>query len=359
MKKFLLLLTLVTLFIACSSNPTAESEPNAQEENVQTNTSKNPIQASGANPLDSLSNFINANPSNAKAYANRADLYLKKRRMEFALLDINKALDLDSNLAKAYEVLGGIAYIQNKTRQAKNEWTRCITLDKNNVACRMALAELYIAVKNFEPAIKLLNEATALDDRNATAFIMKGVVSRDFSNDTVLALNYFQKAIDLDQNNVDALDLMAVTLGNIGDTTAEFYYKRILKLNPNRPDVFYKMGVFYMRTNQPNRALEAYTKAVQLNPADAQSYYNLGYMHLELKLYKQALDYFSRAIKAKDRNYQAFYGRGYAYEMIGNPEAAKADYRKSLEILPIYEPAKVALARVKSIDAEVAASKTK
>ncbi len=355
MKQFLLFLSLSVLLVSCNNTPEDASE--TQNSEMQQNTNVNPTQVRGSSPLDSLSNFIDANPSSAKAYAERANLYLQKRRMEFALLDVNKALALDSNVAKTYEVLGGIAYIQNKTRQAKNEWTRCIALDKNNVACRMALAELYIAVKNFEPAIKLLNEATALDDRNATAYIMKGVVSRDFSNDTALALNYFQKAVDLDQDNLDALDLMAVTLGNIGDTTAEFYYKRILRLDPNRPDVFYKMGVFYMKTNQANRALEAYTKAVQLNPADAQSYYNLGYMHLELRLYKQALDYFSKAITAKDRNFQAYYGRGYAYEMIGNPEAAKADYRKSLEILPIYEPAKESLARVLRTDAEVAAKK--
>jgi tetratricopeptide (TPR) repeat protein len=350
----LLLLVFITL-IGCKNTP-EETVVTPKENKPQSSTRKPSTSTSTPRGaiFDSINAVIKAEPQNAAAYAHRADMHLQRRNTQFALVDVQQAFALDSNFAKAYEVYGGIAYTQNKTRESKNAWSKCIELDKENVACRMALAELYIAVKNQKPALLLLNEVIKIDKQNAAAYLMKGVVTRDYLGDTALALNYFQRAVDLDQDNMDALDLMGVTLGNIKDTTALFYYDRMLAINPNRADVYYKKGVLYMSVDEPNRALEAYTRAIQLNPKDAQSLYNLGYMHIELKLYRQAIDFFTRAINAKQRNYQAHYGRGFAYEMLGNPELAKQDYHQSLEILSIYTPAQEALARIKQTDAEVA-----
>jgi tetratricopeptide (TPR) repeat protein len=339
--------------VACSSPSTEDDTQNTAQNNAPSSPPDREIRT----PLDSISKYISDNPEDAEAYALRANLYLDKRNLQFGLADANEALRLDSNNANAYLAMGKLFYTQNKSRDARTAWTTCVKLDQENVECRMRLAELYIAVRNFEEALKLLNEVTKIENTNATAFLMKGVIARDFRQDTALALNYFQKAIDLDQDYLDALDLMAVTLSNVGDTTAQFYFDRILAQSPNRADVYYKMGVLYMNAGEPNKALSAYTKAVQLNPSDAQSYYNLGFMHLEIKEYAKARDYFDKAIKSKDRNYQAYYARGYSFEMLGNTDQAKADYRKSLEILNIYKPAAEGLARLNAMDAEIAADR--
>lgn len=349
------ILFLFLLALAACDTPVEEPSSTTTPQKVN-NIPSSPPERELRTPLDSISKYLSDNPDDAEAHAVRANMYLDKRNLQFGLADANEALRLDSNNATAYLAMGKLFYTQNKTRDARTAWTTCMKLDKQNVECRMRLAELYIAVRDFEQALKLLNEVTKIDNTKATAFLMKGVISRDFKQDTALALNYFQKAIDLDQDYLDALDLMAVTLSNIGDTTAQFYFDRILAINPNRADVYYKMGVLYMNAGLANKALSAYTKAVQLNPSDAQSYYNLGFMHLEFKEYAKARDYFDQAIKSKSRNYQAYYARGYSFEMLGNTDQAKADYRKSLEILNIYKPAAEGLARLNALDAEVQAS---
>ncbi len=353
MKKWMYILPLV-FGIACTDH-VEETQEEQQKEVVQRTTKTKPRTSTGN--LDSLNSYISANSNDAAAYARRANAYLKKRNLQFALADVNEALRLDSTLAEAHLALGSLYYTQNKTREARNAWTKCVSLEKEHVECRMRLAELYIAVKNYDKALVLLNEVTEIDKQNATAYLMKGVIARDFKADTSLALNYFQRAIDLDQEYMDALDLMAVSLTNQGDTLAKYYYDRMLSLDPNRSDTYYKMGVFYMKIREYNRALEAYTKAVQLNPADAQSHYNMGFIHIEVGEYKKALEFFNQAIQLQERNYQAYYARGYCYEMLGNADAAKADYRKSLDILSIYQPAAQGLSRIKQMDAQIEADK--
>ena len=101
-----------------------------------------------------------------------------------------------------------------------------------------------------------------------------------------------------------------------------------------------------MNTDQPNKAIEAYTQATEINPQDADSYYNLGFMFIEMKDYATARDYFAKGIQANPESYKSYYGRGYAYEMLGDVINAQEDYQKVLELLPQHDPAREGLRRV-------------
>ena len=342
MKKILLALIGFTLLLSCQNQPSSNG-------NTSDQTSDQPaVQQRSTNLLDSINELVANDPLNAKKLALRAKVYLSSNNTQAARNDINKALGIDSNVAVVREANGELYYMINRGRAAQKEWEACIKLDPENSSCLMKLGELYIAVKNYERALELINRQLEIDDKDAQAYFMKGIVVRDKYNDTALALQYFQNAVDLKQDYIDALDMLGVTLANRGDTLAPFYYKRILEYQPNRYDIYYKMGAYYMNQNEENRALEAFTNAVQINPADAESYYSMGYIHLQLRQFAQARDLFTKSINARDRNYKAYYGRGYSFEMLGDVINAQNDYKKAIEILPMYTPAKEALARVQN-----------
>ncbi|MGB0177453.1 MAG: tetratricopeptide repeat protein, partial [Owenweeksia sp.] len=259
---------------------------------------------------------------------------------------IYNAMQIDSNSAEARLLKGKLHFVQNRTRQSKLEWERCIQLDPENVPCRLKMAELYIVVMDFTAALELLNEVIKIDNNNAEAYFYKGIVVRDFKLDTSLALQYFQRAIDLKQDYVKALDMMGVMLSTRNDTLAKYYFQRILALEPNRGDIYFKLGVYYMNRKEMNRALESYTKAVQLNPKDAGSYFNMGVIHVDLKAYEQAAGFFTQAINSQEKNYKAYYGRGYCYEVTGQFEKSKEDYLMAIQSNPSYTPAGEGLERV-------------
>ena len=192
----------------------------------------------------------------------------------------------------------------------------------------------------------MVNEVITIDNENFGGYYFKGLVVRDLYRDTTLALQYFQKAVDLNPNFISGLDMMGVMLASVGDTLAEFYYKRILDIEPNRDDIYYKLGVFYMNNDKINKALESYTKTIQLNPRNADAYYSIGFMHIQLKQFSQAKGYFTKAINNQEQNYRAYYGRGYCFEMLGDVLNARNDYRSAIEANPVYTPAQQALGRV-------------
>ncbi len=329
MKDYLAFFLLVSLLFGCQSNAEKENE----------NVSKD----------NQTSSPINSNQT-AEYFAEKAHEQLYRQNIKQAQKFINQGMALDTGLAELRAAKGELHYLLNQGRYAKNEWEICLKIDPKNKKCLSNLAELSIAITDYERALELTNTLIEIDNNNAQAYFMKGIIVRDLKNDTGLALQYFQNAIDIKQDYVEAIDLVAVTLAQRGDTLAKFYYQRLLEMNPNDALTYFKLGVFYMQQNKFNRALENYTKAVQLNPKDVDSYYNMGFMHLNIRQFATARDYFSRAIAVEpERAFKSYYGRGYAQEMLGDVLNARKDYRKALEILPMHTPSQKALSRVNGI----------
>lgn len=300
--------------------------------------------------LDSLTNYLEENPTDADALAQRAERFLEVRNVSYAKADLDKALMLDSNRALVQRARGEYYLTVNETRISRDAWTKCIRLEPKRTDCRIKLAQLYTAVGEHRKSAQLVNEVIELDPYNARAYFIKGLNIRDLQKDTLQAIQYFQKAVDLDNTYIDAMDMLGVLYAAKKNPLAVAYYQNILAIDPNRSDVYYKLGVYYMDIQDWNKSLEAYTKAVQLNPKDVDSYFNLGYIHLELKLYRQATEYFTKAIAVSDYNYRALYGRAYAFEMMGDINNARIDYKSVLSIRPDYPPAVEGLKRVNKVN---------
>jgi tetratricopeptide (TPR) repeat protein len=330
------------LFSACDNE---KKKPLTQDDQpIQQDTTRTASQLDFN--TDSLNNYIFNNPNNANALVARAEVYIKNQNLKYAFADAQAAMQLDSLNPNVLLMWGDVNYLANKTRLSKTAWENCIKLDKTNIDCRLKLAELYNVVQEFAKSQKLVDEVIALDNTQAIAYYIKGINIRDMRGDTVAALPYFQKAIDLDNNYVSALDMMGVMLSAKKDPLALAYFNRILEINPNHYPTYYNMGMFYLKTEDWNNAVIAFTKCTQLKPSDVESLFNLGYIHLQLKVYNIARDYFSDALKVQPVNHRALYGRGYAYEMLGDVINAEKDYRLALSYNPQHEPSKIALQRV-------------
>lgn len=339
MRHTLILVLLAIGLWSCQSPE--ESGTSKGSNNTSTSTQGQP-----KSTMDSINRLLVNDKYNPKLLAMRAKLHLSSENIESARNDINVANTIDTNVAELREARGEMAYMFNRSQLARNEWEACIKLDPKSKTCLMRLTELYIAVRNFDRALELVNKLIDLDSDDPQAYFMKGIIVRDKYQDTTLALQYFQNAIDLKQDYIDALDMMGVLLAARGDTLAKFYYQRILSQQPRRDDIYYKLGVYYMNRNETNRALEAYTEATKINSRNSEAYYSMGFMHVELKDYQKARDYFTRSIQVSQSNYRAYYGRAYTYEMLGDVMNAKEDYTKALEILPMHKPSVESLARV-------------
>lgn len=339
------LLPLLFTLAACTS-PKSDSDSSPELSGQIESEAQSPNRKG---PLDSLEALIASEPNNISALTERGRFRLIRNDQNGALLDFQRVEAIDSMYAPMLLSMGELRMLRNQSRLARNAWTNCAIADPSAIDCRINLAKLHASIQNYEPALKYLNELIEIDEYYAPAYLYKGIVVRDAKQDTTRAIQFFQKATEVDQNYVPALDLMGVTLASRKDTLAQYYYKRILDLQPRNAEIWYKLGVHYMDIDELNRAIEAYTQATIINPKDADSFYNLGFIFtVKVPDYREALSYYSKSIKADGKNnYKAYYGRGYSYEMLGDIINAEKDYRKALAILPIHKPAKEGLDRIR------------
>ncbi|MGK0406944.1 MAG: tetratricopeptide (TPR) repeat protein [Roseivirga sp.] len=346
MKRTLYLLILLITALACNNTST---EANKEINQIKQNSDSSLVKAKPLknNPEDSLNIIIQAEPNNVLALLMRARINFNQGDRRQAIFDVQRLQDIDSLNPKMLLLLGEIQMQKNQSREAKNSWERCAAADPRAIECRLKLGQMYASLNEHKKALRFLDEVIEIDEYIPSAYFFKGIVIRNYKQDTALALNYFQKAIELKQDYFEALDMMGVSLAAMGDTLAPYYYQRILDIDSNRADIYYKMGVYYKSKDDLNKAIEAYTKSTQIDAKYSDSYYNLGVIFVDLKEFQDARNYFAQAIKARPRNnYKAYYGKAYCFEMLGDIINAKKDYRKSLEQLPLYKPAMEGLARV-------------
>ncbi len=295
---------------------------------------------------DSLNAYLAEHPNDVFALSVRARRYMDGANLPYALADAQAILELDSSHHDGWLMFGEVQYLTNQSRVARDAWQRCIAEHPSETECRLKLAELYSMVMEYDKSLELINKVIELSPNEATAYFIKGLNIRDSKGDTAMALSYIQKAIDLDNEYVAAIDMAGVMTAAKGDPLALSYYNRLLELQPDNARTYYKIGMYHLGVGNYNGAIEAFTKCTQLDPTDAEAFYNLGYIHLELSMLSEARKHFTSSIQAREINYRAFYGRAFCWERGGDAANAEKDYRQALTLNPQHGPSREGLNRV-------------
>lgn len=74
---------------------------------------------------------VEADPTDADAYAGRGMAYAELNELEKALVDLDKAIELDPDFGEAYAARGQIHAGERNLEEAIADFTRAITLDPN------------------------------------------------------------------------------------------------------------------------------------------------------------------------------------------------------------------------------------
>ncbi len=310
----------------------------------------------GRATLDSLNALIIDNPNNLDVLESRAALYLGARNLAYAKADIDAVLAVDSNRLRALEILGDLGFATNITRESRDAWQKCMRLDPSYVPCRLKMAQLYHVVTEFEKSAELVDGVLNLDPKNPEAHFLKGLLMRDALGDTLQALQWFQKAIDIAPDYVEAIDMCGVLYSALDNPLAVAYYDRLIALDTLNKLSFYNRGMYYLKNQQWNGAIEDFTACTKLDPADIESFFNLGYIHLQLDLRREAIGYFNQALSIQPINHRALYGRGYAFELLGDITNAEKDYREALSYNPDHEGSRQGIMRIQRANSQTLAN---
>jgi len=122
------------------------------------------------------------------------------------------------------------------------------------------------------------------------------------------AIEYYQKAIDIDSTYFDAhfnMGLAYVSLLEID--SAVFWFYNALYLKDTIPDTYFALGaVFAEEKNDIDKAIELFNQGLILKPDSPEEYYYLGFLYREKENYEEAVLCAKKAAQLGDSSAQRF-----------------------------------------------------
>jgi tetratricopeptide (TPR) repeat protein len=328
MSRFFVLWGLLLLLAASSCQHSIRTDKKADKSEVVT---------SAAVELDSLNLAIASDSLDPEGFYNRSKYYLQHSETNQALADINRAIQLNSKNAGYFVTLADIYLAVNRVPNCLEALLKAMELDPVNNDAMLKLSEVYLLLKDYENCFKYSGMALDHERINPVAHFIRGYAYMELG-DTALAIRNFQAAADLNQKYYEAYVQLGILYSIAKSPLAAGYLEAATRIEPNRPEGYYLLGMAYQEQENIQKALETYHQLLTIAPNYKEALYNIGYIHLVYTGdYKTAVDYFSRAIAIDPKYVDAYFNRGYSFELSGDYENARKDYQKALEILPNYE----------------------
>ncbi len=199
--------------------------------------------------IEAYRKSLTAKPDYYPVYHNLSDIFRRQNNFEEAVGVAKKAVEVFPNDANFYLDLSHYYSLADDSAAAIGAARQAVKLLPDKSVGFTTLCRAYYEDKQFQPALEACNSALKLnpDDGEANVYLGFTYLSLD---KTDAANSYFAKAV-----------------GGLKDYTQK---------NPDYSDGFYLLGNAYYYANQPQNAIDAYSRSLQLYPQFTKARFNLG-----------------------------------------------------------------------------------
>ena len=297
--------------------------------------------------IEILTNSLKHNPRDARAYYNRASVYLSKPVPDYtqAISDYDLAILLNPSFTEAYNNRGNVHAIKPSPDydQAILDYTQAMELNPDLAEAYNNRGNAYTAKTppDYYQAISDYTRAIELNPKNREAYHNRGLVyaNKKPDPDYDKAISDYTSALKLDPGSV----LTYASRGNAYRRVSPPEYEKALrdydqaiKLNPNYVEVYNHRGNLYSTKPDPDhtKAIEDYSKALSIDPSYSKAYHNRGvanYVHPQSD-YAQALSDFNQAISLDPDFVPTYILRAAVYAALGDVSKAKDSYNTALKM---------------------------
>lgn len=243
-----------------------------------------------------LTNCVDKGINTSQAYLHRGIASFKLWKIEDAINDFTKSIQLDKNI-DAY-INRAIVWIETKELDlALLDLNMVLELDSENIEALINILPILIGKRRFEEAfekhqkVKSLIELTdelCLDEVNINFGLNK------YSECIDGLLNLLKKS----PTNIEYLNYVGWCYLMLNDKKEAIkYFENSLKLNPEYPYAINNLGYMeYLNLNY-DKAKYLICKSLELNPSNSFAYKNLGLIELKIGNNNKAIEYFEFALE--------------------------------------------------------------
>jgi tetratricopeptide (TPR) repeat protein len=173
----------------------------------------------------------------------------------------------------------------------------------------LATIAIFAAVPQSAPGTKQLEKSTEAARLNnlGVAYMNQQLFEK--------ALKMFEQAAALDPNFKIALMNEGVAVLNLGRIdAARQFLEHAVKQNPDDPHAWYNLGMLEKNSANSHAAVDAFRRVTEIDPNDADTWYFLGASYAQSKQYSEAIDAFQHALKFNPLHASAEFGLSRAYQ---------------------------------------------
>jgi tetratricopeptide (TPR) repeat protein len=321
----------ITLFFACKSRRESTAESNSI------------FYSSNIRPLTEA---IQKDTANAEAWYRRGLSLHGMKQDSLALNDWYHAAALDTNRAEYASAIGDLLFEHKDVSNAAKWLERALRHNPNDIKAHLKIAKLMLFTKEYPKAFSEINTVLRQDAFNPEAYFLKGLVYKDIK-DTDKAISCFHTALSTSPDYREA----AIQLGQLytlrkNDLGLQFYEKAF-KIDTSDVFPLYAKAMYYQAKNDYEAAKAEYTRCIEHDTQYADAYFGMGFVLLQQDSLEKARRQFDHVTRIEPGNARAYYNRGLCSELMGDKDAAAADYRQALTFDEHYATAVDGLARVR------------
>ena len=339
-------------------------------------------------------------PNSAWEHVNKGNALYGLNRSKEAMAQYDQAVDIDNESVNAYYGRGTIYYDEGKVEEALTQMNKVLELEPNDPDATETAIYAHLYLDQNEKAKALADEFMKKNPDDYTAYKYKGAVmenTADFEELKVfyeetgkkfkdfpeaqlklgelyydnekydLSLNYFTQLLKTYPNNIDIYIQLIKVNGALEDLkAADVLYTKAQKIDATSLQLHTAMGDAYMDNTYYIEAVPFYDRAIALDPANEDMYikklsalyrgkrnircvkageeaakidafssdiaWYTGKCNVELGHYEAAIDNFKEAVRIDPDDADAYSSIANAYLTLEDYEHAREYSAKSLEV---------------------------
>jgi tetratricopeptide (TPR) repeat protein len=185
-------------------------------------------------------------------------------------------------------------------------------------------------------AAESLTKIIQLYPQEKDAYLLLGMYYSVHKNAPAQAMQYLQKALELDPGYSEALNQLAYLCAKKGDfEEAVKYLERYASIQPGDPNPFDSMAEIYFKMGRLDEAIAKYTEALEVKPDFESSYSGLAYIYSLKEDFSTANRYLADLLALTDSQSQQAYaccGAALSRYATGELRESLRNLRKATEI---------------------------
>jgi tetratricopeptide (TPR) repeat protein len=277
---------------------------------------------------------LRADPNNPQLHYNLS-LALEKLGDEAAeRAELEKAIQLNPELAVAHNQLGVLAIQRGRITEAEAEFKKAIASDPQYAEAQNNLGVLYNREGKDSDAATLYQQAITSDPKYTKAYVNLGLLLAQHGQ-VEQGEQQLRTAIQMapaDPGPYTAMGMIQGKTGHTADAVANF--RKVVALQPDSADAHVNLGIALVDQYDRTNGLKEFTEAERLDPKSPSVHYNLGRFYFETAKYDDARKELEEAVRLGPNNAPALYFLALAAKQDNDLDRSNELFDKVLALQP-------------------------